>query len=82
MPLREYKAKTDANCPLCAQAFEHFVSGSQALAECPRCGAPVEQVQASAFQSPEITKPTSYTDAKKAGFTVLKKISDREYEKL
>jgi hypothetical protein len=33
------------------------------------------------FSTPSITKPLSITDAKKAGFTVLKRVSKGEYER-
>ncbi|MCC6235865.1 MAG: zinc ribbon domain-containing protein, partial [Verrucomicrobiales bacterium] len=35
----------------------------------------------SSFNTPNISKPLSITDAKKAGFTVLKKVGRGEYEK-
>jgi hypothetical protein len=35
----------------------------------------------SGFNTPSITKPVSISDAKKAGFTVLKRVSKGEYER-
>ncbi len=35
----------------------------------------------SLFNTPTVLKPTSFSDAKKAGFTVLKRVSKGEYEK-
>jgi hypothetical protein len=35
----------------------------------------------SSFSSPQKTKPLSVTDAKKAGFTVLKRLGKGEYER-
>ena len=35
----------------------------------------------SAFSTPKLTKPLSVTDAKKAGFTILKKVGKGEYER-
>ena len=35
----------------------------------------------SSFNSPTLTKPLSVTDAKKAGFTVLKRTGKGEYER-
>lgn len=81
MPLREYIASTEHNCPLCEKMFEHVSVGSSDLEQCPRCGAPVLLCQSSTFNAPEITQAVSVTDAKKAGFTVLKKISEGEYER-
>jgi hypothetical protein len=35
----------------------------------------------SAFNTPSLMKPLSITDAKKAGFTVLKRVNKGEYER-
>jgi len=50
------------------------------LVACPACRKPVRKLF-SAFNSPSITKPVSISDAKKAGFTVLKRVSKGEYER-
>ena len=50
------------------------------LTACPACRKPVRKLL-SAFNSPSITKPVSISDAKKAGFTVLKRVSKGEYER-
>jgi hypothetical protein len=50
------------------------------LTKCPACKKPVRKVF-SAFNTPNITKPLSITDAKKAGFTVLKRVNKGEYER-
>lgn len=55
--------------------------GEAALTDCPRCGQPVQPKVASTVHSPRVTKPASVSEAKAAGFTVLKKISSGEYEK-
>jgi type II secretory ATPase GspE/PulE/Tfp pilus assembly ATPase PilB-like protein len=47
---------------------------------CPACKKPVRKV-ISSFSSPLKLKPTSISDAKKAGFTVYKKLSKGEYER-
>jgi hypothetical protein len=52
-----------------------------ALTECPRCGQPVQPRVASSVNSPRVSKPASTSEAKSAGFTVLKRISPGEYEK-
>jgi len=44
------------------------------LTHCPACKKPVRKV-ISAFNSPTKLKPLSITDAKKAGFTVLKRVN-------
>ena len=50
------------------------------LKQCPACRKPVRKI-ISAFNTPSLTKPTSISDAKKAGFTVLKRVSKGEYER-
>ena len=50
------------------------------LTQCPACKKPVRKV-ISSFSSPLKLKPTSISDAKKAGFTVYKKLSKGEYER-
>jgi hypothetical protein len=50
------------------------------LTKCPACKKPVRKI-ISAFNTPTKLKPLSISDAKKAGFTVLKKISKGEYER-
>jgi predicted nucleic acid-binding Zn ribbon protein len=50
------------------------------LTNCPSCKKPVRKI-ISNFSSPLKLKPLSITDAKKAGFTVLKKTGKGEYEK-
>lgn len=50
------------------------------LTHCPACKKPVRKVF-STFNTPTITKPVSITDAKQAGFTVLKKVGRGEYER-
>lgn len=47
---------------------------------CPACRRPVRKL-ISSFTSPIKLKPLSVSDAKKAGFTVLKRVSKGEYEK-
>ena len=48
--------------------------------KCPACKKPVRKI-ISTFTSPMKLKPVSISDAKKAGFTVLKKSSKGEYER-
>ena len=50
------------------------------LTHCPACKRPVRKV-ISAFSTPTKLKPLSVTDAKKAGFTVYKKLGKGEYER-
>jgi hypothetical protein len=50
------------------------------LTQCPACKKPVRKVL-SGFNTPKLTKPVSISDAKKAGFTVLKRVNKGEYER-
>lgn len=50
------------------------------LKVCPSCRRPVRKL-ISSFNSPLKLKPLSISDAKKAGFTVLKRLGKGEYEK-
>jgi hypothetical protein len=50
------------------------------LEKCPLCKKAVRKV-ISGFNTPKLLKPLSITDAKKAGFTVLKRVSKGEYER-
>jgi putative FmdB family regulatory protein len=50
------------------------------LTQCPACKKPVRKI-ISSFSSPIKLKPLSISDAKKAGFTVLKRVTKGEYER-
>lgn len=50
------------------------------LTVCPTCERPVRKV-ISLANVPRITQPVSHIDAKKAGFTIYKRISKGEYER-
>ena len=50
------------------------------LEVCPLCKKPVQKVF-STFNTPNLTKPLSVSDAKKAGFKVFKRVNKGEYEK-
>lgn len=80
MPLYEYEL-CDGDCKVCGGSFTLRRSvNAKPLEKCPACKKPVRKV-ISSFNTPTYTKPLSITDAKKAGFTVLKKVSKGEYEK-
>ena len=77
MPLYEYEL-CDGNCVMCGGKFTLRRPLSAApLTKCPVCKKPVRRVW-STFNSP---KTLSISDAKKAGFTVLKRVSKGEYER-
>lgn len=80
MPLYEYEL-CDGECKVCGGKFTlRRPLSAPELTHCPACKKPVRRV-ISQFNTPTITKPLSISDAKKAGFTVLKKVSKGEYER-
>ena len=84
MPIYEYvAADEEAGCPACRRGFEIRRPLSRPPLEiCPVCKQAVKKLISKGITSPQITKPLSVTDAKKAGFTVLEKRDGGEYEKL
>jgi len=77
MPLYEYEV-CEGGCKVCGGRFTLVRPLSAApLTQCPACKKPVHRVW-STFNSP---KTLSISDAKKAGFTVLKRVSKGEYER-
>jgi putative FmdB family regulatory protein len=85
MPLYEYMSKsagvTGESCRMCSKGFELRRPVDRAPLEvCPLCKHPVKKV-ISLVNTPTITKPMSTIDAKNAGFTVLEKRIDGNYEK-
>ena len=80
MPLYEYEI-CEGDCRACGGKFTlRRPVSAPALTQCPACKKPVRKL-ISAFNTPTFLKPLSVSDAKKAGFTVLKKTSKGEYEK-
>jgi len=80
MPLYEYEL-CDGDCIACGGKFTLRRPASAAeLKACPACRRPVRKI-ISTFNSPIKAKPLSISDAKKAGFTILKKIGKGEYER-
>lgn len=80
MPLYEYQL-CDGECQICGGAFtlRRPLSAAE-LTRCPACKRPVRKL-ISTFNSPLKLKPLSISDAKSAGFTVLKRLGKGEYEK-
>jgi putative FmdB family regulatory protein len=77
MPLYEYEL-CEGSCVVCGGKFTlRRPLSAPELTNCPACKKPVRKVL-STFNSP---KKLSFSDAKKAGFTVYKKLSKGEYEK-
>lgn len=80
MPLYEYEL-CSGDCAKCGGRFQlQRPIDRPALAECPLCKKPVRKV-VSRFNTPKLTKPASISDAKRAGFTVLKKVGEGEFER-
>jgi putative FmdB family regulatory protein len=80
MPYYEYEL-CDGSCAACGGKFtlRRPVSAPE-LKGCPACKRPIRKVITS-FSTPSIMKPLSVSDAKGAGFTVLKRVSKGEYER-
>ncbi|MGH7975758.1 MAG: FmdB family zinc ribbon protein [Limisphaerales bacterium] len=80
MPLYEYELR-EGDCKVCGGKFTlNRPLSAKPLTKCPACKKPVRKI-ISAFSTPHKLKPLSISDAKKAGFTVLKKIKKGEYER-
>jgi putative FmdB family regulatory protein len=77
MPLYEYEL-CDGSCGACGGKFTLRRPLSAApLTQCPACKKPVRRVWSS-FNSP---RTFSVSDAKKAGFSILKRVNKGEYER-
>lgn len=80
MPLYEYEL-CEGDCKVCGGRFTlRRPVNAKPLVECPACRKPVRKIF-SGFNTPKLTKPVSISDAKKAGFTVLKRVNKGEYER-
>jgi putative FmdB family regulatory protein len=77
MPIYEYEL-CEGDCHICGGKFSLCRPLSAApLKVCPLCKKPVRRIW-SAFNTP---KGASISDAKKAGFTVFKRLGKGEYER-
>jgi len=77
MPIYEYEL-CEGSCAVCGGKFTLRRPLSAApLTQCPACKKPVRKVL-STFNSP---KALSVSDAKKAGFSVFKRLGKGEYER-
>ena len=80
MPIYEYEL-CEGDCAACGGNFTlRRPLSAPELTQCPACKKPVRKI-ISTFSSPMKLKPLSVTDAKKAGFTVLKRLGKGEYER-
>ncbi len=80
MPIYEYIAR-DEGCTVCKAGFSlRRPLSAPELTQCPLCKRPVRKI-ISAFNTPTKLKPLSISQAKNAGFTVLKRLGKGEYER-
>jgi len=80
VPIYEYEL-CEGDCKVCGGKFTlHRPLSAAPLTKSPACKKPVRKI-ISSFTSPIKLKPLSITDAKKAGFTVLKRLGKGEYER-
>jgi putative FmdB family regulatory protein len=80
VPLYEYEL-CEGGCKVCGGKFTlRRPLNAKELTQCPACKKPVRKI-ISTFNSPHKLKPLSISDAKKAGFTVLKRLGKGEYER-
>jgi putative FmdB family regulatory protein len=80
MPYYEFEL-CDGNCAACGGKFTlRRPVNAPELTKCPACKKPVRKVLSN-FSSPIKLKPLSVSDAKAAGFTVLKRVNKGEYER-
>jgi putative FmdB family regulatory protein len=81
MPIFRYRPDP-CPCKLCGEGFDHTQrAGEPDLRECPTCGKNVIKLLPSGIGVPKVTRKPSISEAKQAGFTVLKKLGTGEYEK-
>jgi putative FmdB family regulatory protein len=80
MPVYEYIA-SEEGCTVCREGFTlRRPLSAPELTKCPLCKRPVRKL-ISSFNTPTKLKPLSVSQAKSAGFTVLKRVSKGEYER-
>lgn len=80
MPFYEYEL-CEGGCAICGGRFTlRRPLSVPELTKCPLCKKAVRKL-ISSFNSPIKLKPLSISDAKKAGFTVMKRVGKGEYER-
>jgi len=81
MPLYRY-IPAKAPCKLCGDGFEHRQgAGDPALTACPTCGQAVSRAVPQPVNTPKLLAPLSVSSAKQAGFSVLRRTSNGDFEK-
>ena len=80
MPLYEFEL-CEGDCKVCGGKFTlNRPLSAKPLTHCPACKRPVRKI-ISSFSTPHKLKPLSVSDAKKAGFSVFKRLNKGEYER-
>lgn len=80
MPVYHY-TPIKTPCKLCGDGFDSMHAANETLTRCPTCGQGVTRANVHRVNTAKLTQPLSVSDAKNAGFTVLKRISSGEFEK-
>ncbi|HEY0944035.1 MAG TPA: FmdB family zinc ribbon protein [Opitutaceae bacterium] len=81
MPVYRY-CPLNAPCKLCGEGFEHRQAADVPdLTSCPTCGQAVARKGVHAITTPKLLAPPSVSQARNAGFTVLKRTGSGDYEK-
>lgn len=80
MPLLRFRP-TSGSCKLCRGEIELRLESSETVIDCPKCGQPIEQGPNLVAPQPTVTRKPSVSEAKSAGFQVLKRVGKGEYEK-
>lgn len=80
MPLQRFRP-TSGRCKLCRGEVElHLASHDSPPVECPKCGQDIEPCPTLAAPQMKINRKPSVSNAKAAGFKVLKRLDGGEYE--
>ncbi|MEM9161421.1 MAG: zinc ribbon domain-containing protein [Verrucomicrobiota bacterium] len=80
MPFQRFRP-TSGRCKLCKGNLELSLGPEEATpTECPKCGQVIETAPTLSAPRAKINKKPSVSEAKSAGFKVLKRISEGEYE--
>lgn len=81
MPLHYY-VPVQSPCRLCGSGFEHRSGASEpTLTECPKCGQTVNRQVMQSVSAPKLSSGGTVSKAKRAGFAVLKRNSNGDFEK-
>ena len=80
MPLQRFKP-TSGRCKLCRGEVEiHLATSDTIPVECPKCGQDIEPCPTSIAPAAKINVKPSVSNAKAAGFKVLRRLDGGEYE--